>query len=104
MSKKKLDMEAVAESIRWRMKDKASKFDIGAMQVAMFVMCGGGRVGQLFAETPKSAAIDPRRGKLPFKVKEIYQFRDVLVQMAVEYGLDPNNLPRMPYFHAAGVF
>ncbi len=96
----KLDPEKVRESIELY----GAELDIGAMQVAIYVACGGGCIGLQHADHPLHAYIDSRVGKLPYGRKQIENMRIVLIAMAEAKGLDPNNLPAMPRFHNCGVF
>ena len=97
---RKLDPEKVRESIRDYYIDE----DIGALQVAIYVACGGGWIGQNHAERPVEAYIDDRVGTLPYSRREIENMKIVLIAMADAKGLDPSNLPPMPKFHSCGVF
>jgi len=78
--------------------------DIGAHQVAVYVMCGGGIMGQFAAEQPADFYIDSRCARLPYSRKEIEQAVAVLAVIAETQGLDPHRLQKMPRFHASGVF
>lgn len=97
---RKLDPEKVRESIREYWMDE----DIGALQVAIYVACGGGLIGEMHACRPALAYIDDLVGKLPYSRSEIVNMKLVLIAMAEEKGLDPINLPQMPKFHGCGVF
>lgn len=97
---RKIDPEKVRESIRDYYIDE----DIGALQVAIYVACGGGWIGQNHAEQPVEAYIDDRVGKLPYSRREIENMKLVLIAMADAKGIDPSNLPPMPKFHSCGVF
>jgi hypothetical protein len=99
MTVRKIDMNQVKTALESGFADA----DICALQVAIYVACGGGRIGRLYAEQPKGAYIDMRVGKRPYSRKEIENMRQVLVAMAEIRGLDPNRLPRMPDFHGCGV-
>ena len=94
----KLDLEQVAQS------GKHSPEQIGALQVAVSVMCGGGFLGRFAAEQPADFYIDDRVGRLPYRRKEILQAVAVLVTLAKVAGLDPHHMPTGPDFHASGVF
>ncbi len=95
---RKLDMKAVMESgLCW-------KDSISAHQTAVFVMCGGGLLGNFAAQQPADFYIDDRVGRLRFPRKEIYQVLAVLVAIAKANGLDPHNLPQRPRFHDCGIF
>ncbi len=95
--KLRLDINQVQES------DLFYEMELGTLQVAIYVACGGGWIGRLYAEQPKEASIDARVGKLPYSRKEIENMRQVLVAIAEQRGLDPNRLPMMPKFHKCGV-
>ncbi len=97
---RKLDIEQVKTAFESGFADA----DIGALQVVIYVACGGGWIGRLYAEQPKVAYIDARVGKRPYSRKDIENMRQVLVAMAEQRGLDPENLPMMPKFHSCGVF
>ena len=100
MAVRKLDIEQVKTALESGFADA----DIGALQVAIYVACGGGWIGKFHAERPKTAYIDARVCKLPYSRKEIENMRKVLIAMAEQRGLDPNSLPNMPNFHSCGVF
>ena len=72
------------------------------MQVALYVMCGGGFLGRSFAEQPETAYVDRRTGKLPYSAKKIDTARAALVEEAKREGLDPKSLPAMPDFTNMG--
>lgn len=93
----KLDQEKVAESA-WKGET------IPAMQVAVYVMCGGGFLGGMAAEQPIDFYIDNRVGKLPYPRREILQAVKTLVTIAKLNGLDPHHLPECPEFHNMGIF
>ena len=97
---RKLNMANVKESmpLYW------SKESVGNMQIAVFVMCGGGHLGRFAAEQPAHFYIDDRCGKLPYSKSAIYQAVEVLKVAAEVHGLDPRNMPKMPDFHNMGVF
>lgn len=100
---KKLDNQAVLDTF----KGEEAYFGaetIPAMQVAVYVMCGGGFLGRMAAEQPADFYIDTRCGKLPYKAREIEQAVQVLVIAAGAHGLDPHEMPPMTRFHNMGVF
>ena len=86
--------------------DKAEqrRWQLGTLQVVMYVAVGGGMLGKLFAERPAEAYIDSRVGKLPYSRHDIEQIRQCLCMMAEVLGFDPKHLPDMPDFHGCGVF
>ena len=77
---------------------------IGAHQVALYVMCGGGLLGRFAAEQPADFYIDDRVGRLPYSRDEIYQAAATLVSIAEADELNPHDLPQMPKFHNFGIF
>jgi hypothetical protein len=93
----KLDQSKVAGS-GWKAET------IPSMQVAIFVMCGGGALGRFAAEQPRAFYIDDRAGRLPYPRTAIYQAVETLVTIATVNGLDPHHLPPMPQFHNMGTF
>ena len=96
----KLDMKQVAESDAHYRESRP----IGALQVAIHVMCGGGLVGRFASEQPADFYIDDRCGRLPYRRKEIMQAVQVLATIATARGLDPHHLPHAPDFHSCGIF
>jgi len=98
----KLDMEKVATSgVECGM---AKPERIAALQVALFVACGGGMLGHFAAEQPADFYIDGRVCRLPYGKREIQQAVNVLAILAAKAGLDPHHMPAMPTFHNAGMF
>ena len=93
----KLDQEKVKES-GWKGDS------VPAMQVAVYVMCGGGMIGRFASEQPADFYIDDRVGKLPYPKKEIYQAVATLKTIAEVNGIDPHKMPVMPNFHNMGIF
>lgn len=93
----KLDFDAVKQS-GW------SKESVTPMQVAVYVMCGGGFLGRMAAEQPAYFYIDDRVGRLPYRKNEIEQAVKALAVIAEANGLDPHHLPEMPRFHNCGIF
>jgi len=99
----KLDMTQVKECFSSLSKEDQFS-QIQSLQIALYVMCGGGLIGRLFAEQPLDAYIDDRAGKLPYTRKQIYAARDCLIALAKTAGFNPVDLPRIPHFHHCGVF
>ncbi len=97
---KKLDLAAVKESDDFYCKSRP----IGAHQIAVYVMCGGGFLGRFAAEQPADFYIDDRVGRLPYRRKEIMQAVQVLAVIAEARGLDPRKMPKMPEIHNCGIF
>ena len=77
---------------------------VGAAQIAVYVMAGGGLIGKSAAEQPAGFYVDSRVSRRPYKLRDIYAAVRVLVRMAEAAGLDPRNLPPMPRFHNLSVF
>lgn len=94
---KKLNQDRVAES-GWKADS------LPAMQVAVYVMCGGGFLGRFAAEQPASFYIDDRVGHLPYKRPEILQAVKTLCTIARANNIDPAHMPEMPQFHNMGIF
>ena len=92
-----LNQERVAES-GW------SAGTIPSMQVAVYVMCGGGFLGRFAAEQPMDFYIDDRVGCLPYSREEIYQAVETLKTIVIANGMDPHRLLTMPSFHNMGIF
>jgi len=100
MCKIKLDQDQVAKVARQQWK----KSTIPNMQIAIYVMCGGGVLGTLAAEQPADFYIDGRTGRLPYKKAQIRQAVETLKTFAIIHGLDPHRLPYVPQFHNMGIF
>lgn len=96
---KKLNMAIVADGRIWGLKRS-----VAAHQTAVFVMCGGGTLGELAAQQPADFYIDQRVGRLPFSRGAILQAVGVLATIAIKNGLDPHDMPPRPKFHACGIF
>lgn len=94
----KAQLEVFAESAAFW------KDSIGAMQVAVYVMAGGGFLGRAAAEQPADFYIDSRVTRRPYPVADICRAVEVLATIAKANGLDPHNLPEMPRLHNLSVF
>jgi hypothetical protein len=77
---------------------------IPSMQVAVYVMCGGGFLGRFAAEQPMDFYIDDRVGHLGYSREEIYQAVETLKTIVIANGMDPHRLPAVPSFHNMGIF
>jgi len=82
---------------------------IGSLQLAIYVMCGGGHTGQSAATAPARFYLDSRMGRRPpYAIRDIKRVVFHLCEMAKEEGLDPYKLPEHPILAAlpscAGVF
>lgn len=80
------------------------EMELGTLQVAIYMACGGGWLGNIYAHHPGVATIDSSDGSLPYKRKEIEKMRLVLVAKAKHLNIDPNSLPKMPKLHSCGAF
>ncbi len=94
----KLDVQAIRENA------PAWKDAIPAMQTAVWVMCGGGYLGDFAAQQPADFYIDSRVRKLPYKFVEVERAVKILAIIAEVNGLDARNLPKKPSVHNLGVF
>ena len=77
---------------------------ISLHQVAVYVMCGGGFLGQFAAEQPADFYIDERVGRLPYGRADICRAVATLSRIAEARGLNPHMLPPMPLLHSFGIF
>lgn len=77
---------------------------LGAHQVAVYVMVGGGYLGRSAAQSPADFYIDDRVGARPYSRTKIYTAVAYLCEIARAAGHDPHNLPAMPNIHNLGVF
>lgn len=94
----KLDMAKVGRSGRH------TKEELGALQVAVSVMCGGGPLGEFAATQPADFYIDSRCGRLPYNKREVMQAVSCLATLAKAAGMDPCHLPKPQSFHACGIW
>ena len=95
---KTLDMERVKEQSGF-----SGIEHLRLLQVAVYVMCGGGFLGKLASEQPADFYIDDRVGRLPYSQKAIEQAVEVLRIHAEREGLDTHSL-RSVTFHNCGTF
>ena len=82
----------------------ANEESVKTLQIAVYVMCGGGFLGKSASEQPADFYIDSRVGKLPYGKREIIQAVETLTTLSKAAGFDPHNLPPMPSFHNCGIF
>jgi len=101
MSYTKLDTDAISEL---RPDQCCSPETIGPLQVAVYVMAGGGIIGRLAAEQPADFYVDSRVGRRPYPMGALCQAVKVLAALAEVHGLDPHHMPPMPRFHGCGIF
>jgi len=85
----------------WHRDMTPEKFQ--SLQVAVYVMAGGGLIGRMYAEQPADAYLDVRAGRRPYNEGEIETVRQVLLAGCHTLGLDPHNL-RMPELYGCWVF
>lgn len=100
----KIDWNADPQWLREHFTPHATPEAVAAMQVAVYVMCGGGFMGESAASRPADFYIDARITALPYKAKEILQAVKVLAFVAGLAGYDPHNMPKMTRFHNLGIF
>ena len=105
MKQPKYDVERFREVFREHLSGPGYlPWKIETMQVAIYVAAGGGMIGRMYAEQPKSAYRDLRCGPPPYKMKDVENMQKTLIVMAEELGIDPDNLPKMPAFPNCNVF
>jgi hypothetical protein len=100
----KLNFNIVRENIKEQAADYPEKTlqEMKALQVAVYVMCGGGMLGHSAANQPEGFYIDDRVGKLNYKRNEILQAVQVLQVFREALGL--KEMPQMAHFHNCGIF
>jgi hypothetical protein len=74
------------------------------LQIAVYVMCGGGFLGRSAAEQPADFYLDDRVSRRPYKGAEILQAVKTLAAIAKASGMNPYHLPEMPNFHNCGIW
>ena len=75
-----------------------------ALQVAVYVMAGGGMIGRMYAEQPADAYTDTRAGRRPYRTDELESARQCMIASCHALGLDPHNVPPMTNFPGCWVF
>lgn len=87
-------------------RDHADYFKdvIPHMQVAVYVMAGGGMLGRSAAEQPGSFYVDARVSRRPYSERKLFLATRILAAIAEANGLDPEHMPEMPNIHNLGVF
>ena len=99
---RKIPLERVREYVSF---DPAGvRKEVPHLQNAVFVMCGGGFLGDFAATQPADFYIDSRCGRLPYGRRAIMQAVEILATIAVELELDPHNMPSRPSYHNLGTF
>lgn len=76
---------------------------IPAMQIAVYVMAGGGLLGRMAAEQPADFYIDDR-ARSRYTKRETLAAVSWLVDVAEAAGLNPRDLPAMPRMPNMGCF
>jgi hypothetical protein len=71
------------------------------LQTALYVMCGGGWLGEVCAKQSEAFYSDSRNGKLPYPSKEVAQALSVFKIYLRVLGVVP---PRRTVFHNSGIF
>ncbi len=97
-------IEVMSDLIGKNWTQEEASAQIPLLQIAIYVMVGGGFIGRMYAEQPADAYIDSRVGRRPYSIREINKARGALIAMAKKAGLDPSNLPKSPRWHNLGVF
>lgn len=72
---------------------QATEAQMRDLQVAVYVMCGGGTLGDFAARQPADFYIDDRVGRLPYAKGKITQVVQCLLAVAHTLGKDSYNLP-----------
>jgi len=102
---KAMSKEQIAEQYKARdWKNAKTKEKIRALQVAVYVMAGGGLIGRSAAEQPKGFYLDMRLPKRPYSTNQVYQAVRILAHLAEINGMDSNNMPKMMDFPGCGIF
>jgi hypothetical protein len=77
---------------------QADATDLEHLQVAVYVMCGGGMLGRFAMSQPADFYIDDRVGKLPYSRKDIYQVIEIMRAICHHLSKDAHNLPEPKLF------
>jgi hypothetical protein len=88
----------VEDDLKW-----ATEEDLKNLQIEVYVMCGGGLLGDFATTQPADFYIDVRVGKLPYPKRDVIQAVKVLEAMAIKLGKNPHDLPR-PNIVSAWIF
>lgn len=96
-----INLNHVKKVLQQRSKESVTQ-DAKNLQIAVYVMCGGGLLGISAAENPKDFYIDDRVRKLPFPKRQIKQAVKVLGIYAEV--LDWKEMPKCGNFHNCGIF
>lgn len=74
---------------------RATKEHLHSLQIAIYVMCGGGMLGKVAATQPGIFTIDTKR-RLPYSQECIRRVTTCLIAVADCLGEDPCNLDMPP--------
>lgn len=89
---------------RLKNPDLWRSFEIGPQQIAVYIMLGGGMIGEFATQKPADFYLDERAPNPPYHIAKIQQAIRVLIAIAEAHGLDPHDLPTMPRLHNSGIF
>jgi hypothetical protein len=96
------------DEIKSKHGDKATDLirqRVGASQVGLYVMVGGGMIGRSHAEQPQGAYVDGRASARPYRMSDIEVALEAFIIEVEEAGMDPNNVPMiLPFGNMGGVF
>lgn len=73
--------------------------EINDLQLVVFVMCGGGYIGNFAACQPAEFYIDDRGARRPYPLKKISIAVKYLKKRAEQYRFDVYDMPKMSSFH-----
>lgn len=73
------------------------------LQIAVYVMCSGGMLGNFAMRQPADFYIDDRVGRLPYPKRDIYQVVEVIKAICYHLKKDAHNL-KEPDFPGCWVF
>lgn len=102
-----INLKIVEEKLREDLAlcgEEAIVQELKNLQIAIYVMCGGGLLGKLAVEDPWNFYLDDRTAKLPYKRAEILQSIEVLKVYAKVLEEDINTMPPVSQFHSCGIF
>ena len=70
--------------------------ELSRVQIALYIMCGGGFIGDFAVRQPDEFYVDDR-GKTPYSVPDILKALVFYSAFLKELGIDKNDIPRMPF-------
>lgn len=103
---KKLNLDRVRDYFDDEVKSSPQKAieRFNNTRMFVYVMCGGGLIGNFAVTDPWSFYIDDRVGRLPYSRKAIYQSVEVIKIMAELLGYKSGSMPYLDLnFHNCGV-